>query len=287
MWLILTLSFLTASPTSNIAPPFVSDNFEIQSAGAFSTEQAIELSATAQFCERWRERLQAQWSPQTDQPRWTPRCLIVLHPTKESYLQAVGRGGAATKGSSLIDFQRGKVSRRQIDLFVDKSPSKASLANSLSALPHELTHVILADLFNGRQPPRWIDEGIAVLADQASKQQLHQRDLKLAFDNQATFSAGELLLSENYPQAKRMGTFYGQSASMVAFLAQREDPAKLILFTRRVLEQGYDVALREIYQIDGISAFERLWNVDQSQAIAFHDFQVALVESAPIMPVSR
>ena len=156
--------------------------------------------------------------------------------------------------------------------------------NSLSALPHELTHVILADLFNGRQPPRWIDEGIAVLADQASKQQLHQRDLKLAFDNQATFSAGELLLSENYPQAKRMGTFYGQSASMVAFLAQREDPAKLILFTRRVLEQGYDVALREIYQIDGISAFERLWNVDQSQAIAFHDFQVALVESAPIMP---
>ena len=32
-------------------------------------------------------------------------------------------------------------------------------------LPHEVTHVVLADLFTTQQIPRWADEGMAVLAE--------------------------------------------------------------------------------------------------------------------------
>ena len=45
-----------------------------------------------------------------------------------------------------------------------------------TALSHELTHVVLADRFAGRQPPRWFDEGIATLADSTEKRALHHRD---------------------------------------------------------------------------------------------------------------
>ena len=50
----------------------------------------------------------------------------------------------------------------------------------MTALPHELTHLILADRFSPRQVPRWSDEGMAVLADPAEKQRLHLRDLRQA-----------------------------------------------------------------------------------------------------------
>ena len=43
-----------------------------------------------------------------------------------------------------------------------------------------MTHVVLADLLNGRQPPRWADEGMAILADTRDKQLLHERDLTAA-----------------------------------------------------------------------------------------------------------
>ena len=38
-------------------------------------------------------------------------------------------------------------------------------------LPHEVTHVVLADLFTVQQIPRWADEGIAVLAEPRAEQQ--------------------------------------------------------------------------------------------------------------------
>ena len=38
-----------------------------------------------------------------------------------------------------------------------------------SGLPHEVTHVILADLFPQQQIPRWADEGMAVLTEPREK----------------------------------------------------------------------------------------------------------------------
>src|SRR5262249_32340293 len=151
---------------------------------------------------------------------WSPRCEVVVHGTAQSYLAAVGWGASQTFGSSLIKFagESGpaakSVSRRLIDFRGDN-------AHGLAAGPHELTHIVLADLLDGRQPPSWADEGMAILADSREKQQLHERDLSGGLGSRSAFRITELLALESYPQPSRVPVFYGQSASLTALLARR------------------------------------------------------------------
>ena len=71
----------------------------------------------------------------------------------------------------------------------------------------------------------------------------------------------------------------GQSASVTACLAKRDDPAKFVEFLRRSLDYGYDQALREVYHLDNIAQLERHW---QEQRLAwnrgYHGVRLALDE---------
>jgi len=186
---------------------------------------------------------------------------VILHPNSNGYIAAVGRGGAQTSGSSLIQFNRlGNVCVRQIDL-------QSTRQDKQSALPHELTHVVLADGFGGRQPPRWADEGVALLADSKEKQARHQQDLELTIRNNTTPRLAQLLVPERYPFGAHRGTFYGQSLSLVEFLVNRDSPERFIRFAQQSLEAGYDTALQEHYQIDNVGELDLLW----SEAVATGD----------------
>lgn len=209
---------------------------------------------------------------------WSPRCEIVVHATKANYLAAVGRGGEATRGASWIEFQNKQVSRRRIDLLgVDDA--------GLTALAHEMTHVIFADLFQGRQPPRWADEGAAMLADSHDKQQLHQRDLERAVAGQIEFRIGELFALEQYPQPHRVPGFYGQSVSLAAFLARRDDPAKFVKFIERVLDRGHDRALRDVYGIENAASLELEWLAHRLGARGYHGVRLTLDDRRPLRVV--
>ena len=121
--------------------------------------------------------MHAQWNGDCDQCAWSPACEIVLHSTQSAYLGAVGIGGRGTVGATYIQFdtQRpDRILRRRIDLLT------AGQTDPLSALPHELTHVLLADRYKGKQPPPWLDEGVATLADSQTKRQRHLRDFRTA-----------------------------------------------------------------------------------------------------------
>jgi hypothetical protein len=139
--------------------------------------------------------------------------------------------------------------------------------HGLAAVPHEMTHVILADLLDGRQPPRWADEGMAILADSREKQLLHERDLSRGIARGHAFRIPELVTVQVYPEASRIPAFYGQSASLTALLAQRDDPARFVEFLRRALDSGYDQALRDVYHLDNVAHLERLWH---EQRLAWH-----------------
>ena len=174
-----------------------------------------------------------------------------------------GRGWSRSRadfGSSLIRFGTSKqVSHRQIDFRGDSQHGAA-------ALPHEMTHVVLADLLGGCQPPRWADEGMAILADPQNKQQLHQRDVQAAQASRLAFRAVELLTIDQYPHPSRVPAFYGQSASLTAFLVEHDDPATFVSFLRDAVSLGYghDAALREHYDIDNVAALEKLWHKDRT-----------------------
>lgn len=204
-----------------------------------------------ELCEQLRAQLQCSWLGAKSDADWRPRCEVVLHPTRARYLQAVGRGGGSTSGSSLIRLDQGRIILRRIDLLVDDQ-------GGLPALPHELTHVVLADRFGG-QPPRWLDEGIATMTDTVGKRTLHHRDCQEALRNGTALRIVELLSLERFATAQQVPAFYGQSLSLVHFLAEQDEPERVITFAVLAQKHGYDHALRTCYEIDGIADLDHKW----------------------------
>lgn len=231
---------------------------------------AHDARAVAEHCERWRAKLQRYWCAD-ERAAWSPKCEVIVHGSGASYLAAVGSGAARTFGSSLIQFGADKqVARRTIDFRGDS-------AFGMAAVPHEMTHVVVADLLDGRQPPRWADEGMAILADSHEKQMLHERDLTQGLAARGAFRIHELLSLTAYPQPSRVPAFYGQSASVTACLAKRDDPAKFVEFLRRSLDEGYDQALRDVYHLSNIAELERLWHEQRhARQRGYHGVRLAI-----------
>ena len=207
----------------------------------------------AGHAESLRKELRAKWLGDVSSATWKPRCQILLYSSQRSYVAAVGRGSERTVGSSLVDVDKGRITKRRIDL-LGRSTEYLS-----AALPHELTHVILKDRFAATALPRWADEGMAILADTDAKQERHFKVLQKAFTSRTTFHVAELLTLEDYPSPSRFGTFYGQSASLAKFLVLRKSPEQFAAFIERASSDGYDTALQECYGISGPADLDWQW----------------------------
>ena len=213
-------------------------------------------------CESLRKHLQTTWLG-VDQPAWNPKCDIVLHPTVESYRRLLGPGSEQSSGCASLKIDSERVVHRRIDV-------RADAADWLTAaLPHELTHVVVADRFTSRQIPRWADEGMAILAEPHAKQLVRQREMEACIARGLGFSPSELARISDYPNAERRNAFYGQSAALVAHLAKQESPA-------RFLEQ-----LIEATQRKGTSEPAPL---PMSSALALRSWRFVDAEAAPIEP---
>jgi hypothetical protein len=214
--------------------------------------ETAELQRWGKRCETLLVELRAKWFEQTETlGGWSPRCEVVVHADAASYVRAVP-GGERSVGSSWIETERGRIVTRRIDIRGDIDDWMAG------ALAHELIHVLLADRFLDGLP-RWAEEGLALLADPEHKQARHDLDFRRALSSRTQFRVGELVVLNDYPSASRITTFYGQSASLVRFLAARRPPAEFVAFVEKVGQIGYDAALRDVYAIDGVSALETAW----------------------------
>lgn len=251
----LRLTALFAGMCLSLATPAFATEALSASSANFDVQSYRGGPAVAEIlnrCESLRGECRRVWLDLQDEAAWNPRCSVVLHATRAGYLQAVGRGGSQTSGSSLVRFERDRVVLRRVDLVVARD-------GTITALAHELTHVVLADRFGPRRPPLWLDEGIATLADAAAKQSLHDRDCRRAMENGSALRLIELLRLEAFDSAEQIPAFYGQSLSLVRFLAERDPPAKTVIFAERAMHVGHDRALAEHYNIGGLAALEREW----------------------------
>jgi hypothetical protein len=89
---------------------------------------------------------------------WEPRCELRVHATLEELHEATETGGA-TRALTETRVQGERMLARRINL-CQSDPWLLS-----STLPHELTHVLLADAYRDGKLPLAIDEGLAVQSE--------------------------------------------------------------------------------------------------------------------------
>lgn len=265
---VLLAAILSQSTQFTTAAPTESENFCVLGAA----DQALARQVI-DACEQTRNRQFAFWFGEQPTQCWQPKCQIVIHATDARYLAAVGAGAGSTVASSLVDDRQGKIRGRRIDV-------RASRAGWLSALPHELTHVVLADQFAGKALPRWADEGMAILADSTDKQGRHRGDLLQALHQRQQFRLVELMEMSGYPSPSRWGCFYGQSASLAAHLIRRKSPQEFVRFVDLSVTRGHAAALESVYGIRSLKDLELSWLREAGDQSLPRSAQLAMRDSA-------
>lgn len=233
-------------------------NFRVHS--RLPEAEAIELAG---LCESHRDTVQRAWLELTSRTNWSPKCDVYLHTSSSEYNRELGRIGDKSVGSTRMSFDDGRPVLRRIDLRADAADW------STGALPHELTHVVMGDVFGGRSIPRWADEGMAMLAESASKKRLRMASLKHLTAHRIGFSMSSLLAVQGLPEPHLRDSFYGQSAALVSLLVAEHGSTRFIEFVRKSQTSGQSAALGEVYGFSNVSDLQRLWDRSVSSETEF------------------
>ncbi len=224
----------------------------------YTDPQLGELAARA--AEKVRAEQAKKWgSPELQKP-WSPRCEIQLHPTGKAFALATGQA-ETTPGFSTIESNGNRITTRRILLRGDHPQLLEAI------LPHELTHVVVADLFTSQQIPRWADEGMAVLSEPSAEQNLRAAELNESLSAGQVFGLRQLMSIET-PAEKDWSLYYAQSVSLTRFLVAQGTPEQLISFVRESGKNGVEPALREVYRINGYAELQERWQAYANERLA-------------------
>jgi len=234
-------------------------NFRIFHCNPRLAEQAAEVA------EKIRAAQSKRWgSPALDRP-WAPRCDVYLYPDGPALAQATGQPESAP-GFSTLDTKGSRITTRRTVL-------RADYPQLLTAvLPHEITHVVLADLFTVQKIPRWADEGIAVLAEPDAEQSLRAADLQKSLESGQILDLA-MLMNTDEPDAKDWSVYYAQSVSLTRFLVEQDSPERFIQFVRASSGKGIEPALRDAYHIGSLADLQGRW-------LAYARQQLSTIEQA-------
>jgi len=187
-------------------------------------------------------------------PPWTLPCTITVSLT----------AGDAS-GSSSFAFERGRVAGHamQLEGRVERL--------SVSGLPHEVTHLILAHHF-GQPVPRWADEGAAVWSeDEVSHRQHEQLCREVVQSPDRRLSLRKLFRLTKYPRDALV--LYAEGYSVTAFLIDRGGPQHFTAFVGDGLHGDWDQALQRHYGYRTIEELEKAWlaRLNTSEPVANRD----------------
>ena len=216
--------------------------YHLDAALAERVAEAAEAARTAQA---------NRWAGAVPRGAWSPKCDIYLYPSAKTFSKMTGQP-EESPGFSTMGLNAGKIVARRINLRADHPNLQAAI------LPHEITHVILADLFPTQQIPRWADEGMAVLAEPSSEQKARASDLGGPLAANRLFKLNDLMVMD-YPDGKHWALYYAQSVSLTRFLVDLEGPARFIEFVQGSQRNGPEAELRRVYKIEGFADLQARW----------------------------
>jgi hypothetical protein len=224
---------------------------ETQNVRVYYHKEADMAEKAARLAEKTRVDMQMKWIGKTDS--WSPPCEIYLHDTADTY-SAYTKVSRSLPGHSAIRLEAGKgVVERKIHVRCD------DLNLFIGTLPHEVTHVVIAGQFGDKLPPRWADEGVAVLTEPRERIELHLRNLPAHNTGHQLFRVRDLMRMDDYPDSQQIGAFYAESVSVVDFLTRKREPAVFMQFVREGMSKGYDTVLKKYYGYDSFDALENDW----------------------------
>lgn len=210
-----------------------------------------ELAETvAKAAEKYRKDIFERWTGPAG-GAWEQKCEIVIHASAEVYSQATGRP-AGSSGTAIVRLSNGRASERRIDLRADD----AELASN--ALPRELTHIVLADLFPDKPPPKWAEEGMAVLSGSAEEAGRYTSTLRRCARDGEWFGLIQLTELKDFPADKITG-FYCESVSLTEYLIHMRGERNFTIFLRDCQRYGTAQALKRQYGIDNPQSLEAAW----------------------------
>jgi hypothetical protein len=216
----------------------------------FHKESYEECEAIARIAEKTRLDMHRKWFG-GDGEAWHAPCEVVIHRDVESYTQLTQVPGTSPGHSRIETDPGGRIVSRRVDVRSNFWGMKENI------LPHEITHVVLAGQFNGKYPPRFADEGIAVLSEPQKQIDQHLKNFANT-DPAKIFGMKELMELGDYPKPSRVPTFYAQSVSVTHFLTAKKDPVTLTNFLRTAGKKGYEAASQEHYGVT-LAELEREW----------------------------
>jgi hypothetical protein len=222
------------------------ESFVVRCAGNRELAESLAKVAEAQ-----RKAIFERWSG-PPAAAWAPKCEIIVHATAEVYAKATTRPTEST-GTAAVQLDSGRATSRRIDLRADD----AAIASN--ALPRELTHVVLADLFPDRPPPKWAAEGMAILAGTPEEAGRYLRTLPRCARDGDWHALAQLLEMKDFPAEKVTG-FYCQSVSLTDHLIRAAgNERNFTIFLRDTHRYGTASALKRQYGFDSPQALEASW----------------------------
>jgi hypothetical protein len=220
-------------------------NFRIYHCDPSLAQRAAEVAESVRAAQAKR------WASPVARASWSPRCDLYLYPNSRDYARETGQP-ENSPGISTIANNGIRVLSRRMNLRADYPQMLTTI------LPHEVTHIVLADLFVARQIPRWADEGLAVLAEPLREQHLRAAELQGPLQSGALFDLAQLMTMD-YPEAKDWSLYYAQSVSLTRYLVEQGPPEKFVQFVRESQRIGPEPALRSVYQIEGLPQLHERW----------------------------
>ena len=222
------------------------ESFRVRHPGNREVAETIAKKAEAlrkEIFERWSGPAAGAWSV---------KCDIVIHATAEEFARATGRPAAST-GNATIRLTDGRADERRVDLRAD-DPAITS-----NALPRELTHVVLADLFPDKPAPKWALEGMAILAGTPEEVERYTRTLRRCAKDGEWLGVGQLMDMKDFPK-ENVTAFYCESVALADYLIRAAGGERnFTIFLRDCHRYGTAQALKRQFNIDGPQALESAW----------------------------
>jgi hypothetical protein len=219
----------------------------------WSKASALHAVEIVRHSEMLREELQKSWSI-NELPQWRCRCHVVIHPDLAAYQRTIPGERAPSVGYTTITIDHGEVIFRRIDL---RSDAADWMQN---ALPHEMTHVILADLFPRERVPDWLNEGLAMLSEQPSLRARRDQVLAAALAEERVPSLRALLQHDLAGDQISPDLAYAVNLSVVSFLEGIGGRQRLGELAQSLTDSDCETALREVFKFKGgIDELDRRW----------------------------